>query len=1107
MSGLHVHISNRMEILAQELARIVRTPSPSALTPEIIIVQSRGMERWVSMALAEHNGICAATYFPFPNAFLEDIFKKMKPDLPEISPFDPEIMTFHLMGIIPRQLNQSGFDHLKTYLADDDSGIKLFQLSSRIADLFDQYLVFRPKMIFQWESKKEEKKQPQVWQAKLWRELAKGNEHMHRARLRENLLERLKHFTFEPSDLPERISIFGISYLSPFHLQAFAALTELIEIHFFLIDPCREYWADIVSEREIKKLRRRSPRVAEHIEWYHFEKGNRLLAAMGALGRDFFEMITDLDGDIHEQFEEPEKLGVLTAIQSDILHLRDREVAPVEVSANVSSAESPMFEPHPQPLTMLPGDATIQVHSCHSPMREIEVLHDNLLAMFEDDPDLMPKDIIVMTPDMDTYAPYIQAVFAAQIDDALRIPFSIADQSPRRESRVVEGFLALLDLNGSRFGAAQVVGLLEFSAIKERFGLVDSDLNVIERWIKDTGIRWGIDKDSRLRAGLPGYSENTWRAGLERLLLGFAMPGENRHLFDGILPYDNLEGAEVQILGRFLEFIDRLFEWVEILERPKKLHEWQAALLALFENFFRPDENTERDLQFLRNMLVGLGDKGTLAGFNHNIGPAVIGCYLKSLLEQKNYGANFLTGGITFCAMLPMRSIPFKVICLIGMNNDAYPREYQPLNFDLIAKYPKTGDRSRRNDDKYLFLESIVSARHKLYISYVGQSIQDNTRIPPSVLVSELLDSIENSFEAPGKDILERIVTIHRLQPFSPAYFQGDNGLFSYSLENMLACAGAGEKRVPRPFISQALPMTTEEVQAWQTLDLDLLSLFFSHPARFFLQRRLGIILEDAVPLSDERENFNLNPLERYLIGQNLLKSSFSGVLPVDFEPVQKAMGQLPHGSVGDYHYQEMSIEVEKFLEKIEQFIGAEPQKPIEVDFEIADFHIRGRISEVSEAGCVQLRYARLRAKDLLRSWIYHLICCHAGPADYQGTSFLICKDAAVQFDRVTDSGPILQDLLGLFHQGLELPIHFFPESSYEYAEHLLNKAASELAALNKAKRKWRGSQFADYATGESNDPYYDLCFRQSEPLDQVFEDIAVQVFSPLLAHCREIML
>jgi exodeoxyribonuclease V gamma subunit len=375
------------------------------------------------------------------------------------------------------------------------------------------------------------------------------------------------------------------------------------------------------------------------------------------------------------------------------------------------------------------------------------------------------------------------------------------------------------------------------------------------------------------------------------------------------------------------------------------------------------------------------------------------------------------------------------------------------------------------------------------------------------VLVSELLDSIENSFEASGKNVLDRIVTIHRLQPFSSAYFQGDSGLFSYSLENMLACAGAGEKRVPRPFISQALPMTAEEVQTWQSLDLDSLCLFFSHPAKFFLQRRLGIILGDAVPLSDERENFNLNPLERYLIGQNLLKSSLSGVTSADFEPVQKALGQLPHGSVGDYHYREMSIEVEKFLEKIEGIIGAVPQKPIDIDFEIEGFHIRGRISGVSEAGCMQLRYARLRAKDLLKSWIYHLVCCHAAPTGYRRASFLICKDAAVRFEQVPDCRRILQDLLAVFRRGWMQPIHFFPDSSYVYAENLLQKAASEPVALKKAKRKWTGSQFGDYATGESNDPYYDLCFRQSEPLDEAFEEITVQVYSPLLAHSREIML
>ncbi len=831
------------------------------------------------------------------------------------------------------------------------------------------------------------------------------------------------------------------------------------------------------------------------------------MAATAARERDYFAMVAAPDRANHEELADPGESSILTGIQSDILNLRDRETSTDDVPQTVPSEQPPVFELSPRPLPMSPEDTSIQVHSCHSPMREIEVLHDNLLAMFEENPDLMPHDIIVIAPDIETYAPYVHAVFAAQADEALRIPFSIADQSPRKASRVVEGFLALLDLSGSRFGAPQVIGLLEFPGIKERFGLVESDLKIIERWIRDTHIRWGIDSKSRLSADLPGFSENTWRAGLERLLLGYAMPGENRIMFDGILPYDHIEGDVAQILGKFLEFLDRLFSWAQTLLTPRKLGEWQKVLLTILEQFFRPDESSEKDLQVLRHLLDGLTDKEASSGFNQSIGLEVIYCYLKSMLDQNNYGAGFLSGGITFCAMLPMRSIPFKVICLIGMNNEAFPRDSQPLNFDLMAKYPETGDRSRRKDDKYLFLESIISARQKLYISYVGQSIQDNSRIPPSVLVSELLDSIEQSFDLPAKNILDHIVTTHRLQPFSTAYFQENSGLYSYSIENMLACTGAAEKKEVGPFFPHRLAMTPAEAAEWQNLDLDSLCLFFSHPAKFILQRRLGLMLEDELPLTDECENFDLNPLERYLIEQNLLKSSLSGISLADFEPLQKAQGQLPHGTVGNYHYNEMSIDVEKFVSKLEGFIGVTPQNPIQVDIEISGCHLTGRLAAVAEAGYIQIRYARQRAKDLLNSWIYHLVFCDIAPPDSRLCSLLICRDSAVQFDRVADSRPILQGLLALFQRGLEQPIHFFPESSYVYAEHLLKRSASEQAAMNKARRKWLGSEFAKYAKGESEDPYFDLCFRRSEPLEEAFKEIAVAVYSPLLAHSREIIL
>ncbi|MGD8715082.1 MAG: exodeoxyribonuclease V subunit gamma, partial [Desulfobacterales bacterium] len=984
MSGLRIHTSNRTEILAEQLAQLVRTPLASPITAEIIVVQSQGMQRWVSMELARHNGICANCDFPFPNSFLEDIFKRMLPDMPEISPFDPDTMIFRLMGVLPKCIQRPEFKNLKYYLEGDQQQLKLFQISNKIADLFDQYLVFRPEMIFEWEKGNIDITSPHDWQAVLWCELVRGNEKRHRARLRQKLFEQIKRPGSNTIDLPERVSIFGISYLPPFHLQAFAELSRLIEINFFLLDPCQEYWADIVSKRELLKIQRKNPRVAENIEWYHFEEGNRILASMGSLGRDFFKLISGFDCEIHEHFEEPEDTSILTRVQADILRLIDRE-SPARFVSDAKGS----YEPQREPLVVSGRDRSIQVHACHSPMREIEVLHDHLLAMFEEDPTLLPKDIMVMTPDIEIYAPYVRAVFDAQTEQTQRIPFSIADQSPRNESQIIKGFFTLLDIAGSRFEAAQVVRLLEFPGIKERFGLVETDLQIIERWITDTQIRWGIDAESRRRLGLPGFSENTWQAGLERLILGYAMPGENKIMFNGILPYDNIEGNDGQILGNFLAFIDRLFAWAQIADAPRKLSEWQETLLGLLNQFFRSDDSIERDLQFLRKLLEDLSSREAYSEFEGEIEPAVLRSYLKNRLDKSSYGFGFLTGGITFCAMLPMRSIPFKVICLIGMNYDTFPRDYQPLNFDLAAQNPRPGDRSRRNDDKHLFLESLISARNTLYISYVGQSIQDNSAIPPSVLVSELLDTIANSFIVSDQKILQRIVTRHRLQPFSAAYFNGEGtDLFSYSAENMLASPGSSKRIEPPLFITNSLPMTAEESEEWQIIDIDTLCLFFQHPAKFFIQRRLGIRLEEITRSSDEHENFSLSNLVKYQIEQNLIKSRLSGVDLMAFKPIQESLGQLPHGNVGDFHYTEMSIGVDAFVAKIEPIISSKSKDPLDVDLSISNFQLRGRLSDVYESGNVHIRYARQRVKDLIKAWIYHLVLSAAAIPSYPTTSF-----------------------------------------------------------------------------------------------------------------------
>jgi exodeoxyribonuclease V gamma subunit len=1077
MNGLNIFTSNHMETLAEQLAFIVRTPLSSPFSPEIVVVQSRGMERWIAMELSRHNGICANCFFPFPNAFLQEMFNKTIPDIPEESFFDPLTMTFRIMKVLPECIHLPGFESLKRYLSDEDTGLKLFQISKRIGDLFDQYLVFRPEMIFQWEKGKD-----QHWQANLWRKISSGKEHLHRAGLWKAFLEKIRKSPRQIEHFPERVSIFGISYLPPFYLEAFLEISSRSQVNLFLMNPCKEYWGDIVSDRESRKMRKINTRSKDLSEELYLEEGHRLLASMGTLGKNFISLISDLDSQIFELFKENQGHTILEKIQSDILNLNNRRF---------SSLSSEFHDPSSW------IDSSVQIHSCHSPMREIEVLHDNILAMFEEDPGLLPKDIIVITPDIHLYAPFVQAVFGAQMDEKKRIPFAIADQSIMKESRIIEGFMSILDLNNSRMSVNRVMALLELPEIREKFNISESEIEILERWIIETNIRWGIDEEHRRRIGLPVFSENTWKAGIERLLLGYAMPGFESKMFSGILPYDHIEGSEAKTLGKFIEFLDRLFNSVVSFNQARTLSGWSQFFSDIIEQFFAPEQDSEPELHVLRTILEDMPKKEALSGFEKTIKIEVVKSYLWGLLEDEHLRRGFISGGVTFCAMLPMRSIPFKVICLVGMNSDAYPREAKKLEFDLMTKQPRIGDRNRRNDDKYLFLEALLSARNKFYISYVGQSIQDNARTQPSVLVSELIDCIKEGFGFSE----EQVVIFHRLQAFSPEYFKNKSKLFSYSYENFVASSKMFEQKEMPPFISTTLPEPDKE---FKNLSIKAICAFFNNPAKYLLEKRLGVYLHERAGILDERENFRLDHLEKYVLDQELVVKSLSGTSLKDIFPLIKASGGLPHGNVGEYIYNELSLDAEDFVRKIKDKTRAQRLEDFDVELDIEDFKMFDRVTDVYENGVIKTIYANIKPKYLLNTWIYHLIICVLLEQKRSVLSVLICKDAAWEFKPVSSALDILKSLLDIYWKGISEPLHFFPVSSFEYVLAKTQKNRIPPEALKAAQKKWIGS---DFSHGESKDPYFERCFGRYDPLDKDFEKISMEIFSPMLNHCREIIL
>lgn len=1084
--GLHLFTSNRLEILAGKLAARLRAPLASPLAAEIIVVRNKGMERWLKLELARAWGVCANVAFEFPEEFMRRLFRLALPDAPSETRWQRETLTWRIAAALPGLQERPVFAPVRHYLGGGDER-KLLQLAGRLAHLFDQYLVFRPEMILAWDAGTETQDSSAAWQAELWRAVSTDVPGAHPAALARGCAEALGGGGPASDGLPDRVTVFGVSALPPFHLDMLAALAVRAQVNLFLLQPSQEYWGDITSPREEERIRRRALRPDEAAFDLHLESGNRLLASLGYLGRDFLKLLLGAgDWTPDEQFAEPGEDSLLHCLQSDLLHLRDRG------GAAGDAARTPVAR----------GDDSLQVHSCHSPLRELEVLHDHILDWLERDPALTPRDIVVLMPDVETYAPFVQAVFGSTEEGRRQIPFSVADRGARRESHVVETFLQLLALPDTRLGAGIVLAPLDTAAVRQRFGFTERDVETVREWVRDTNIRWGRDGAHRAAMGLPAFDANTWRAGLDRLVLGHAMAPDDGQLFENILPFEAIEGEAAAVAGRLAEYAELVFALVAALQERRSLERWAELLERALSDFFAAGENTELELQLLRGALAGVRQQQRLAGFGHAVGLGALRERLEPALEEDLQHAGFLTGGVTFCGFKPMRSIPFQIVCLVGMNDGAFPRPVPRLSFDLMAQSPRLGDRSTREDDRYLFLETLLSARRRLYLSYVGRDIRDNRPAPPSVLVSELLDAVDRGFKPDAgerESLRAQLVTQHRLQAFHEDYFRAGGRLFSYSTANARACELARRERARTgPFAPQALD---EPEATFREVTLEALTAFLLNPSRFFLNRRLGIFLPESDSDVEEREPFLIEGLPGYQVKQELLEQLQAHEPESQVRARHAAAGALPLGTVGNIDFRRAHGRAAAFHEWLRARGLLDWIEPLEIDLAAGPFRLTGRVAPRTVSSPLAFRCARLKARDLLRAWVTHLAACAVGtPVE----TILVADGEARRFRPVADAGAELERLLQLYWRGLREPLRFFPETSLAFAEALFaRQRASGIrwnarSPLEKARSAWEGNERAG-GPGERNEPHFAQCFRDATALEVEFELLATQVFGPLL--------
>ncbi len=1127
---LHIYRSNRTEALLSKLAEIVARPVGGPFETETIIVQGRGMAVWLSQQLARAHGVWAGAEYPFPRRYVERCLRSVLTDqVLNVGLVDEERLRWAVLQQLPLVCARPEFSRLRSYIEGKERGIRLFQLADRIAQRFDEYLTYRPEMMRDWDTGKSSLPDAHAWQPILWRAVAArltetgGCNHM--ASLERDFMAALSRGVV-PKGLPRRISLMGLSTLPPLYLRIITALSARVQTHIYLFSPGQgDWWNQSRPDAITRALETESD-----LDALHLDAGHPLLQSMGSLGAEFQRSLDDTLESMgsryqeHDLYEEPDAGTVLGNLQGAIY-------ASTEVEAR---RRRPRIQS---------TDRSVAIHSCHSPMREVEVLHDQLLNLLTGkDPRCKPHEIVVLLPDVDTYAPFVEAVFERDPADPRFVPYRIADRPIQVDSPVIEALSRILDIVDSRLSAPQVLDLLTLEPIARRFTLDASSLDKISEWVTKSNIRWGKDGQHRTRHGQPGIEINTWAFGLDRLLLGYALPTDEMATFADVLPFDDLEGNDAVLLGRLTEFVSTLFAQIDGLRGSRSLESWRDALTETLDALVLRCQRTEWQHQRLRETLSEIVASAKTAGFDEPVDLRVIRLLLEGRVDAAFPERGFLSGGVTFCAMVPMRSIPFRVVCLLGMNDGAFPRSGRTVDFDLIkrgSEPSRPGDRDRRKDDRYLFLETILAAREELLITYTGQSIRDNNLRPPSVVISELIDTIADTHLPPKQDheqnqddldrrrsIASHLVIRHPLQSFSQRYFDNtDPNLFSFADDNARGALALSPARTPvPPFIDAELPTPAEDGASTveHRIALHDLARFLRDPAQHLCNRRLNISFREESIDVPAREPIELDGLDTWHLGNLRLKHAQAGLTNVQSLEVFRAGGLLPFGTMGRLAFDEVVAVADKISETVRTFRVGEQRPPLAVDQILEPgLRLEGIITDLWSSGIVTFQYSRISKKQLLELWVRHLaLCCELSGRAMPTTTLIgrpgtktakfrgkeAKKDtggvAVISFNPVADARKHLVGLTRLFELGQRAPLAFAPESSGDFVTKLREKGSVALA-MAEAIKTYNGG----YNTGEREQNLYlqKIFGNESPPFAQTFKvgpdfsTLARGIYEPLM--------
>ena len=1030
---LHVHRASDGRRLAAALADVLAGPpadgSEDAFAPRTVAVPAKGVERWLTQRLShalgavDGDGVCANIAFPSPARLLDDALAEASPELgAAVEAWREQAVVWPLVRLLCDLPEAPELAAVRSYL--DSATSRRYALAAKAARLFRSYADDRPELLRSWTTEAPDCPQDLRWQVHLWR-LLREQVGPSPAELHAAACDRLRS---DPgcTSLPRQVLVHGLSRITRARLDVLAALAQSREVHLFVHHPGAALW----DAAGMPVDDRRDPTQEAPLD-------HPLLAS---LSRDVRELqqrllraVPDLETCVHD--DPPGDATLLQRLQRDLR----TGTAPAPPSA---------------------VDDSVQVHACHGPARQVEVLRDVVLGLLAGDPTLEPRDVLVMCPDVETYAPLVAAAFGPSAHPAARLRVSIADRSPRQTNPLLGLAARLLTLAGSRVTAAEVLDLAGSPAVRERFGLGDDDLERLRGWIVGAHVHWGLDAEHRSAWGLGALDDGTWRRGLDRLLAGAVLGADEPWL--GVLPYDGLDTAGLDLLGRVAELLERLDHALRAVRDARTAGDWLDALASAVEELgAAPVDAPWQHVQLRR----------TLAGLRAHAGDAPaeladLTALLGDVLAGRPTRTSFRTGALTVCTLTPMRSVPHRVVVLLGMDDGAFPRSGLPDADDVLARAPRLGERDPRSEDRQLLLDALLAAEQHLVVLYTGAHVRTGAELPPAVPVGELLDVVGTG-----------VVTRHPLQPFDPRAFAADRPSSFDPVAHAGALAVRGPVQDPPPFLDTPVELLPEPVVELQRV-VDLLL----HPSKAFLRQRLEVTSTARAEEPSSELPIELDSLDEWSVGDRMLRARLAGASRAAITATELARGCLPPGPLGTSLLDRLG----PCVSELAVAAGAHAvgdALTVDVDVALPAGQLVGSVGRVHGRRLVTVTWSRTAPKQRLRAWVELLAVAAQEDGDWEAVVVARAKDDSpvVEVFAAPDQQQArshLSFLLAVRAAGLQSPLALPVEAAAAYAQ--ARKEGEDVdEARDRAAKQWRSPFGWD---GPDRDPDHALLWGRDLP-------------------------